>query len=154
MLKVIRAKPNPLGKDRSTRLTTQTQLGAEWIDVQNTGGSNFSLDNIQVYHVAYSGLKAEWALWVNLGIPINHYLPPLSILRVHSGSGPVSVLLPVDINGANYHYFTGSNYVWNNDMIDRPMLYDAGRRLIIDQTYYDVPVLDGKILLRYLDKLV
>jgi hypothetical protein len=156
MLQIIKAKPNPAGKDRSPRLlTTQSSLGAEWIDIKNIGSVGYSLKNIQIYHVAYVNDKAEWKLLKDFNsallIP---GLPSGIVMRIHSGSGPLSVLLPEDVQGASRHYFTGKNYVWNNDKIDRPMIYDSKNDKIIDQTYYDAPVADGKFLVRINDKLV
>ena len=156
MLQVIKAKPNPAGKDRVPRLlTTQSRLGAEWIDIKNIGSVGHSLKNIQIYHVAYINGKAEWKLLKDFNsallIPA---LPSGIIMRIHSGNGPLSALLPEDVQGASRHYFTGKNYVWNNDKIDRPMIYDSNSKNIIDQTYYDSFPEDGRILERHNDKLI
>jgi len=156
MLQVIKAKPNPAGKDRLSRsIFLQTRLGAEWIDIKNMSASNYQLKNIQIYHVAYKNNKAEWeSLKIFYSSILNVTLPANSIMRIHSGSGPVNILNTEDKLGANLHYFTGKNYVWNNDKIDRPMIYDSKNDKIIDQTYYDAPVADGKILVRVNDKLI
>lgn len=156
MLQVIKAKPNPAGKDRSPRLlTTQSRLGAEWIDIKNIGSVGYSLKNIQIYHLAYTNGSAKPALLKDFSRTIfNLVLPPGSVMRIHSGNGPESLLLPIDKQGANIHYFTRKNYVWNNDKTDKPMIYDSKNEKIIDQTYYDSPVVDGKILVRVNGKLI
>lgn len=156
MLQVIKAKPNPAGKDRSPGLlTTQSRLGAEWIDIKNIGSVGYPLKNIQIHHLAYTNGKTEWKLLKDFNssllIP---GLPSGIVMRIHSGSGPLSVLFPEDVQGASRHYFTGKNYVWNNDKIDRPMIYNSNSKDIIDQTYYDAFPEDGRILERYGDKLI
>ena len=157
MLQVIKAKPNPSGKDRSPKfLTTQSRLGAEWIDIKNIGSGPASLKDIQIYHIAYKGDEYEWAIakdFTNLLLPALG-LPTGLTIRIHSGSGPVSILNPEDVSGANRHYFTGKGYIWNNDKIDKPMIYDKAKKVILDQTYYEPPITDGAILIRINDKLI
>lgn len=156
MLRVIKAKPNPLGKDKILGLLlVNKKLGAEWIDIKNTGSTPVSLKDIQIYHVAYKNGNAEWEIakdFSNLLLGVT--IPAGSIMRVHSGSGPVSILNPEDVSGANTHYFTGKTYIWNNDKIDKPMIWDKTKKVVVDQTYYDAPVIDGKILVRVNDKLI
>ena len=156
MLRIIKAKPNPVGKDRTPKLlTTQSRLGAEWIDIKNIGSAGFSLKNIQIYHVAYINGKAEWKLLKDFNsallIPA---LPSGIVMRIHSGNGPLSVLSPEDVQGASRHYFTGKNYVWNNDKTDKPMIYDKVKKIRLDETFYNPPVLDGKVLVRVNNQLI
>lgn len=156
MLQVIKAKPNPSGKDRTPKLlTTQSRLGAEWIDIKNIGSVGYSLKNIQIYHVAYINDKAVWELLIDFNsallIPA---LPSGIVMRIHSGNGPLSVLSPEDVQGASRHYFTGKNYAWNNDKIDRPMIYDKVKKNKLDETFYIPPVLDGKVLVRVNNQLI
>jgi len=156
MLKVIKAKPNPIGKDCIPRiLPTQSQLGAEWIDIKNTGTIGQSLKNIQIYHMAYVNGKTEWKLLKDFNISeLIPALPPGIIMRIHSGSGPLSILSPEDVKGANRHFFTKKGYVWNNDKIDKPMIYDKIKKIKLDETFYTPPVSDGKVLVRVNNQLI
>lgn len=156
MLQVIKAKPNPAGKDKAGRfLLSNKQLGAEWIDIKNTGTAGQSLKDMQIYHVVYRNGGTEWGLLKDFnGSELITALPVGTIMRIHSGSGPLSVLSIEDAQGANRHFFTGKGYVWNNDKIDRPMIWDKVKEVVVDQTYYDAPVPDGKILVRVNNKLI
>lgn len=155
MLKITKAKPNPLGKDKvSGLLLLNKKLGAEWIDIKNTSTRSVLLKNIQIYHMIYKNGQTEWEIAKNFSNLLNLILPAGLTMRIHSGSGPSSILNFEDIFGADYHYFTGKGYIWNNDKIDRPMVYDKINKVILDQTYYDAPVVDGKILIRVNDKLI
>lgn len=156
MLKVIKAKPNPIGKDRIPRiLPTQSQLGAEWIDIKNTGTIGQSLKNIQIYHMAYVNGKTEWKLLKDFNISeLIPALPVGVIMRIHSGSGPLSILSSEDVQGASRHFFTKKGYVWNNDKIDKPMIYDKIKKIKLDETFYTPPVSDGKVLVRVNNQLI
>lgn len=156
MLQIIKAKPNPLGKDNVLGLLLMNKkLGAEWVDIKNTGSTPVSLKNIQIYHVAYKNGGAEWEIAKDFSdLLLGVTLPAGSIMRIHSGSGPTSVLNREDILGANSHYFTRKTYIWNNDKIDQPMIWDKTKKAKVDKTYYDAPVQDGKVLVRVNDKLI
>jgi hypothetical protein len=156
MLQVIKAKPNPAGKDKTGRfLLSSKQLGAEWIDIKNIGTAGQSLKNIQIYHVVYRDGSVEWELLKDFdNFESTPALPVGTIARIHSGSGPLTILDPEDVQGANRHFFTGKGYVWNNNEIDRPMIWDKAKEVVVDQTYYDAPVPDGKILVRVNNKLI
>ena len=52
-LRVVRAKPNQLGKDRSGGTTPKKHLAAEWVDIKNLGDEPFGLDSISLQHIAY-----------------------------------------------------------------------------------------------------
>lgn len=156
MLRITKAKPNPLGKDKVLGLLlANKKLGAEWVDIKNIGSAAVSLRDIQIYHIAYKNDKTEWEIAKDFSnLLLNLILPAGSVMRIHSGSGPVSILNPEDISGADTHYFTGKAYIWNNDKIDKPMIWDKTKKVIVDQAYYDAPVVDGKILVRVNDKLI
>lgn len=156
MLQVIKAKPNPAGKDRRGRLLiSQTQLGGEWVDIKNISTLNYPLKFIKIYHLAYTNGISKPALLKDFSRTIfNLVLPPGGVMRIHSGNGPESLLLPIDKQGANIHYFTRKNYVWNNDKTDKPIIYDSKNKKTIDYAYYDPFPGDGKILTRVGNKLI
>lgn len=152
-LKTVRLKPNPSGKDRTRRGgATATQLGGEWADIQNVCDKPVNLDNVVLQHVAYSADgRSSW--WAKI-MAFKGTLQPGHVIRVHAGSGPESVLLPDDKNGANFHMFTGGNYVWNNDKSDCAGLFVDGQSQPFDKACYSAIPPEGVILKRVGDTLV
>jgi len=156
MLRIIRAKPNPMGKDRFGRtLTSQTQLAGEWIDIRNEGNSVIHLNGLQVYHIAYKIEGDKWEKVIEFNFGEDDVLRSKEILRIHSGGKiPLSQLLDIDRIGADYHVFTGKNYVWNNDKTDKPSIWNPKTERWLDQTWYDAYPPEGVILKRNNGKLV
>lgn len=149
-LKITKAKPNPVGKDEYRYDIPASQLAGEWIQFENDGDEPYSLDNIEVNHIAYTVSGQKWEVVIDLrGI-----LQVGQSVRVHSGGGPESVLYMVDKMGADYHVFTGKGYIWNNDRIDRPALWNIQTKIWEDETSYDANPGDGIILVRIGEKLV
>src|SRR5690349_7394475 len=66
-LQTSQLKPNPTGKDKDKwGRASVAQLGAEWVDVKNTGGSAVNLDGVKVYHVAFvNGKPSHWELVIS-----------------------------------------------------------------------------------------
>lgn len=151
MLKTIKAKPNPSGKDRLRSIAPQQQLAGEWIDVQNDTSVSISLNNLRVYHLAYKSSIPEWEEVITL----SGVLPARKIVRIHSGGKiPLFQLLNIDRIGADYHVFTGRNYVWNNIQIDKPSIFNLNSKRWEDQTWYDKYPPEGIVLKRNNGKLV
>lgn len=153
ILQVKRIKPNPAGKDRSqSGATSASQLAGEWVDLRNVGSGPVTLASVELYHLAYAP-GATQGRWDKVtGFTGN--LPAGHTVRVHSGSGPDSVIRPEDRAGAEHHMFSGSNYVWNNRQGDSPMLYNAALRQEIDRASYDPQPPEGQVLVRAGNKLV
>jgi hypothetical protein len=152
-LLITRIKPNPSGKDRSrTGLTSASQLAAEWVDFKNIGPSPVDLEDIELYHVAYTAASAQ-GHWDKV-VDFRGTLYSGRTVRVHSGSGPESVVRPEDRTGADHHLFTGRNYVWNNRQGDRPALFDSTLNQNVDQTSYDPYPPEGQVLVRSGNKLI
>jgi len=156
MLRVIRAKPNPAGKDRFGRsITPQVQLAGEWIDIKNEGSAGIHLNKLQVYHLAYKMGSSEWEIVIEFNFKDKDVLLAGHVLRVHSGGFiPVDQLLEIDRANANYHVFTGKNYLWNNDKVDKPSIWNPSLEKWIDQTWYDAYPPEGVVLKRNNGKLV
>lgn len=148
---IIKAKPNPAGKDRLGNHAPQQQLAGEWVDISNSGKSSEDLTNIQLYHWAYQYPEPKWGLVMKF----SGALPAGESMRVHSG-GKISLdqLLPIDREGADHHLFTGKGYVWNNDKEDKPTLWDAKTEKYVDKTTYAAYPVEGKILRRVGEKLI
>lgn len=149
-LRVIRAKPNPAGKDRSRYSIPPAQLAAEWVDFQNNGTEGFPLTGVSLEHMAYQPGCRD-GTWQTV-MTFQGELAVGKIIRVHSGNGPFTVMHVEDAFGADYHLFTGGNYVWNNDCGDRAGLWNG--TTWIDLASYDPYPPEGVILHRVGDKLV
>jgi len=151
-LLIIKAKPNPLGKDRTAYgFVPAIQLAAEWVDFQNVVQNSINLNGVQLYHWAYTNGKNEWQLAIELSGP----LKPGEIVRIHSGGQiPLEQMRYEDRVGVNYHLFTGKNYIWNNKQKDHPSLWYKPTQQWIDQTEYEAYPIEGKILQRYGNKLI
>src|SRR5688500_6017199 len=79
------------------------------------------------------------------------------VVRVHSGSGPESLLHAEDRNGATYNIFTGRKlYVWNNGEGDTSRITEntAAGEVDVDRASYAPYPPEGVILVRVGAKLV
>lgn len=150
-LRVVKAKPNPVGKDRRRGFTPAAQLAAEWVDYSNDGTENYTLDGVSLQHVAYQpGCRDPKWQWV---MPFTGVLQPGRIVRVHSGQKiSLSEMHPEDARGADFHLFTGRDYIWNNDCGDSVGLWNG--TIWVDKAFYDPYPPDGAVLHRQGDKLV
>jgi len=152
-LQITKIKPNPTGKDRSRAgATPASQLAGEWVDFKNTSSSPVKLDGVDLYHLAYSSGEAQ-GHWDQV-TRLTGMLAAGQTVRVHSGSGPASVIRPEDLAGAEHHVFTNRDYVWNNRQGDSPTLFNSGLRQNIDQASYDPHPPEGQVLIRSGSKLV
>jgi hypothetical protein len=154
-LTITRIKPNPAGKDRPPHGgPTPAQLAAEWVDFRNDQGQAVSLNGISLWHLTYApGRDAEWARIMTFS---EFTLANGKIVRVHSGiKRDLSVVRQEDLDGADYHAFTGDDaYVWNNKQGDTPLLFRATDKTTIDNASYDPNPPEGVVLVRVGDKLV
>ena len=152
-IKIIRAKPNPYGKDKFGQLSPGDQLASEWVDVANTGLTSVSLNNLFLYHKTYNNFCQE--LDLQMVMSFNGVLNSGQVVRVHSGSPIlISRMRYEDISGADYHLFTRTNYIWNNNCGDSPRLYNSLIKSWVDITYYDSRPIEGLILRRIGNKLM
>jgi len=151
LLRIIKAKPNPSGKDRIGGIAPPKQLAGEWVDFRNAGDELHSLEGISLYHVAYQPGCRDGKPEKVMGFKGS--LKPGEIVRVHSG-GEIGLgeMHPEDAQGAHYHLFTGGNYVWNNSCGDSAGLWNG--LIWIDNASYEPYPSEGRILVREGDKLV
>ena len=152
-LQTVRLKPNPSGKDRTSHGgATATQLGAEWADIENVCSQPIELTGVSLHHVAYSadGRTSRWEQVMGF----KGTLQPGKVIRVHAGHGPESVLRDEDKAGADFHLFTGGNYVWNNDRGDCAGLFVQGQSNPFDKACYQQKPPEGTVLKRVGDGLV
>jgi len=153
-LQTVRLRPNPPGKDTTRRGgATQTQLGAEWADIQNTTNQPLNITGVELYHIAYSPQHPR-GQWERVCV-FSETLPAGHTLRLHSGSGPLSVLRQEDIQGAEIQRFTGQDwYVWNNAEGDCAALTMSAKFDPFDKACYEPNPSEGVVLVRVNDKLV
>ena len=151
-LQITRIKPDPAGKDRNRYgQTSSSQLAAEWVDVRNDGATAVNLAPIELWHRAYHhGQNPTW----ERATTFTGTLQPGKTVRVHSGSGPDSVIRDEDRHGADHHVFTRKDYIWNNKEGDTPALYNRTTQTTIDSASYDPHPPQGEVLIRSGDKLV
>lgn len=155
-LRITQIKPNPAGKDKTPAgYASPTQLGAEWVDIKNTGYQAVGLGNVELNHQAYSD-SANWTWRAIYRFASGFTLAPNEIVRVHSGSGPsIASLRPEDIAGSTHDVFTGEDrFVWNNREGDTPALWDTSAKGWIDKASYDPYPPEGTVLVRSGDKLM
>lgn len=153
-MKSVRIKPNPTGKDRNRRgQATAAQLGAEWVDLKNEGTIAVTLNGLSLHHVAYSG-TSDKGTWERVR-GFTGSLGAGKVMRVHSGSGPVTALDAADLVGADEHVFTNKDkYIWNNDRGDCSALQKDGESEKFDMCWYDPTPPEGVILQRVNGKFV
>ncbi len=154
-LKIIKAKPNPAGKDRVRNVfTPKSQLAGEWVDIQNISSEPVNLTGVSLQHFAYTLPFSQTGKWKRV-IRFNGVLKPSEVIRVHSGKQiPLSQMNPIDSVGANYHLFSNQDYVWNNKRSDHPALWYEPTKQWIDKATYNPFPIEGKILIRNMDRLI
>lgn len=154
-LQTSRLKPNPTGKDRDRYGHASTaQLGAEWVDIQNTGSSPVVMNGVKLYHIAFVNAKpSHWELIMSF----TGTLGAGEVVRIHGGHGPESALNPQDRSGATYHLFTNRDqYVWNNAEGDTSRITEpsGNGEAETDKASYDPYPPEGVVLVRSGAKLV
>lgn len=154
-LYIIKAKPNPSGKDRLGSTVPSQQLAGEWVDFKNSSSRSLSLNNVLLQHIAYPNGYPN-GLW-ETACDFKGSLQPGEIVRVHSGGEiDLTLLNYEDRVGADHHVFTGNSYIWNNDRSDSPRLVVKlnGETDEIDRATYKAYPTEGKILARIGNQLV
>ncbi len=103
---------------------------------------------MQLYHVAFvNGKASHWELVTGF----TGTLESGKVVRVHSGSGPVSVFAAEDLRGADHHMFTKRDqYVWNNAEGDTSRLTEkvGGNEVETDKASYAPNPPEGVVLVR------
>lgn len=153
-LLIIRAKPNPEGKDRDDGIfLLHLKLRQEWIDIKNVGFSNVDLKERCIYHGVYN--EAGTLVSREILIHLNGILKPGEILRIHSGPiVPITSLAIDDRIGADYHVYTAhTNYALNNKYGDEIGLWHSEKKVYEDKTFYDPNPRNGAVLIRVGNKL-
>jgi hypothetical protein len=155
MLKTVRLKPNPAGKDRSRFGATAAQLAAEWVDLKNVGNQSIDVTGVVNKHVAYAA-GASQGHWETVLSFSKGVLAPGQVIRIHAGHDRgTAVIRPEDLAGADFHLFTGEDrYIWNNDKADCSSLWIPGQNNPFDSAWYAADPAEGAILVRSGNNLV
>jgi hypothetical protein len=126
-------------------------LAAEWVDFKNDGTETFPLSGVSLQHIAYQpGCRnGKW----DKVMGFQGDLSVGQVVRVHSGGEiPLSQMNTEDSQGADFHLFTGKNYIWNNDCGDSAGLWNGNAW--VDKASYDPYPPEGRILRRVGNKLI
>lgn len=147
-LTVYRAKPNPAGKDKLGKLSPNSQLNGEWVDIFNPTDKTFSMQGVKLYDHIFSPYMCKDEGHRSFFTFGNFSFPPKKVVRIHSGkSVPVNNLPSVDREGADYHGFTNEGYVLNNACGDKIEIHN-GSNIFIDAASYSGMLPEGLILRR------
>lgn len=160
-IRIIRAKPNPAGKDRSANGASHAQLLGEWVDLNNIGDAAVNVSTLHLAHQEFDNqcrrTNSNPALyWDGSG---NEILYPGKVLRVHTGHRSQAALMsPTDAVGADLHSFADrSNFVLNNKCGDEISVWwktTDGEWKKEDSASYDPQPAEGAVLVRNGQKLV
>jgi hypothetical protein len=143
-LQIIQAKPNPLGKDKtSSGQSKPEQLLGEWVDVKNIGTESIQFSCMTLNHTLFDSrcqstnrTEKYWS-----GGP--EQLLPGQVIRVHTGNiRDKHLMAEADRVGVDWHgYANRDNFVLNNRCGDRIFVTwpDANGRTASDVTYSAEP---------------
>ncbi len=159
-IQILRAKPNPAGKDSSHGRPIPQQLLAEWADLKNTGDAAVRLSSLHLANTQFGPAcqihKQAQIYWTG---PASLTLQPGETVRVHTGRESEAWLMnQEDRLGVQYHAFANrGSFVLNNDCGDNLGVWwqaqdEKWHR--DDAASYDPYPPEGQVLQRSGDKLV
>ncbi len=158
-IKIIKAKPNPAGKDKNREKPLTSQLLAETVDLKNEGDVDVALEKCRLAHTKFdtngNAEPVPAIYWKGADLR----LKPGQTVRIHTGkSADEANMAAEDRSGVAYHSFAESgSFVLNNKEGDRLYLTQensTGKSESIDTTFYDSNPPEGETLIREGAKLV
>lgn len=158
-VQIIRAKPNPAGKDRNQSYPIKQQLLGEWVDLKNVGDQAVSLTTLNLAHTEFDdrcSIKTESQIyWKGSAV----YLNPGQTVRVHTGrSADTAHMAAEDRAGVDLHaYAERDNFALNNRCGDNLSVWwknSSDQWQNEDKASYDPNPPDGAVLVRRGNKLV
>lgn len=161
-LSILRAKPNPRGKDLTAGMSPRAeQLLGEWIDLKNVGETTVRLSEVGLCHTEFSQdcipNDRPTVYWSGR---YGEVLSPGEIVRVHTGrSRDVSSMRAEDYQGVHLHAYAESGlFVLNNKCGDNLAIWSKDTNgkwsTKVDGASYDPNPPDGEVLRRFGGKLV
>lgn len=159
-IQIIKAKPNPQGKDTAWGHPISKKLLGEWVDLKNIGDQRVALSTL---HLANRHFDAQCRPAQNMTLywqgPSGAYLEPGESVRVHTGRSADRIQMEVaDQYGATYHaYAESGQFILNNRCGDNLGVYykdTNGNWVTEDYTSYDPNPPEGAVLNRVGAKLV
>jgi len=159
-IQIVRAKPNPAGKDKDKSTPKSDQLLGEWVDLKNVGDESVALSTLNLANIEFSAgcvpNPNPVIYWTGLQSAI---LQPGQTIRVHTGrSGESWRMASVDQQGVDYHaYAERGTFVLNNRCGDTLSVWWKGndnKWYSDDSASYEPNVPEGAILHRVGNKLV
>ena len=156
-LVIVRAKPNPAGKDKSNGRPLAEQLLGEWVDIRNESSASVSFANVSLDHTKFEAGCSNPRYSPHWAANPPFLLDSGAVLRVHTGKEADRALMKIeDREGAALHVFANSGlFVLNNDCGDTLTLWllEDGNWKKLDQAGYDPRPPEGAVLYRVGDKL-
>lgn len=159
-LQVFRAKPNPIGKDKTSGgIPKPEQLLGEWVDIRNIGTESLPFSRMELSHTLY-GPRCEVtgrreAYWTGGGATS---LEQGQIIRIHTGQKAHEALMnSVDRGDVPWRGFAErSNFVLNNQCGDVISIawHDGRGNRYSDIASYRANQPEGAILTRVGHELV
>lgn len=152
-IQIIRAKPNPTGKDTNHHRPIASQLLGEWVDLKNIGDAAVAASVLNLADSTFGPgcvIKEKAQIYWN-GSSIT--LKPGETVRVHTGRSADSwQMAQVDRDGVNHHaYAESGSFVLNNDCGDNVSVWwkdQDGKWYCEDAASYRPKPTEGKILQR------
>lgn len=116
LLQIVKAKPNPAGRDKVYGVPKPEQLLGEWVDIKNVGTESIPFSEISLSHTLFDNSCNNTGrvepYWKSSG----GSLEVGQVIRVHTGKQSDSHLMNInDKLGCNWHgYANRENFVLNN----------------------------------------
>ena len=119
-LEVYRAKPNPIGKDKTSGGNPKPeQLLGEWVDIKNIGTEPVLFSSMQLSHATYRRGCEETGTEIYWTPDSAKALEPGRQIRVYTGKSADKPLMHPEDRAPDWQSFAGrSNFACNNDCGD------------------------------------
>lgn len=115
-MQIVRAKPNPAGRDKVYGVPKPEQLLGEWVDIRNTGTEAIPFSSISLSHTLFDNQCNNTGRVEPYWSGGSEFLAVGQVIRVHTGKlSDKHLMNPADGQGCNWHgYANRENFVLNN----------------------------------------
>ncbi|HKU74256.1 MAG TPA: hypothetical protein VJR02_10070 [Pyrinomonadaceae bacterium] len=158
-LQIIRAKPNPIGKDKTSGgVPKAEQLLGEWVDIKNIGTESVLFSSMKLSHTEYGSRCEETGQTETYWMPGGtQSLDPGRQVRVHTGRSADKSVMREEDRAPDWEAFAGrSNFILNNRCGDglKIIWKDGTGNLRSDTASYEPNPPEGVVLTRIGNLLV